>query len=81
MQRTLREHIPQLERKIESLKKEIHESGKSLRQQREISIDLGIAERSLVHFRKAFELEQRLPLTLGKAAARPARCRDGTSQL
>lgn len=60
MQRTLREHITDLERKIESLKKEIHESGKSLLEKREISIDLGIAERSLVHFRKAFELEQRL---------------------
>ena len=60
MQRTLREHITHLERKIESLKKESRQPGKSLTEQKEINIDLGIAERSLVHFRKAFELEERL---------------------
>jgi hypothetical protein len=60
MQRTLSEHIAYLEQKIEWLKKELGDSGKTLSQQNEIEIDLGIAERALVHFQKAFDFEQRL---------------------
>lgn len=60
MQRTLREHIDYLEQKIEALKKELEQPGKSLSAVNEIGIDIGIAERSLVHFRKAFELELKL---------------------
>jgi hypothetical protein len=60
MQRTLSEHITYLEQKIESLKKALEEPGKSLSQQNETEIDLGIAERALVHFQKAFDFEQRL---------------------
>jgi hypothetical protein len=50
MQRTLHEHIAYIEQKIESLKKELQEPGKSPSQQNETEIDLGIAERALVHF-------------------------------
>ncbi|MGC2637218.1 MAG: hypothetical protein WA294_08555 [Acidobacteriaceae bacterium] len=64
MQRTLHEHIVYLEQKIESLKKELEEPGKSPSQQNEIEIDLGIAERALAHFRKAFDFEQRLSHTV-----------------
>jgi hypothetical protein len=60
MQRTLREHIDYLEQKIEALKREIDEPGKSAHDVEQVSIDLGIAERSLAHFQKAYELELKL---------------------
>ena len=60
MQRPLRDHVAYLEQKIVLLNKELEEPTKTLLQKNEIKVDLGIAERSLVHFRKAFELEQRL---------------------
>jgi hypothetical protein len=60
VQRTLSEHIAYLEQKIEMYKKELQDPRKSISQQAEIRIDLGIAERSLVHFRKAYDLEQNL---------------------
>ena len=60
MQRTLREHLTYLEQRIEALHKEMLEPGKSRSAKNEISIDLGIAERSLLHFQKAFELEEKL---------------------
>jgi hypothetical protein len=60
MERTLHEHIAYLEQKIEALKKELQESERSPSQQNETEIDLGIAERALVHFQKAFDFEQRL---------------------
>jgi hypothetical protein len=66
MQRTLREHIDYLEQKIEALKREMDEPGKSPHDIDEVSIDIGIAERSLTHFRKAYELE----LKLSRAVAR-----------
>ena len=47
-------------RKIETLKREIEEPHKSPPEKQERRIDLGIAERSIVHFQKAFELEQRI---------------------
>lgn len=64
MERTLREHITYLEQKIEMFKNELQDSTKSASQQNEIEIDLGIAERSLTHFQKAFDLEQRLAHTI-----------------
>jgi hypothetical protein len=60
MHRTLREHIDYLEQKIEALRKELEQPGKSLRDLNEIGVDIGIAERSLVYFRKANELEMKL---------------------
>ncbi len=60
MQRTLREHIDYLEQKIETLKSQLNQTGTSLHDLNETGIDIGIAERSLVHFRKAYELEMKL---------------------
>jgi hypothetical protein len=60
VQRPLQDHIAYLEQKIVILNKELVDTTKTLLQRNEIKIDLGIAERSLVHFRKAFELEKRL---------------------
>jgi hypothetical protein len=60
MQRTLSEHISYLEQKIEAIRKGLQEPGRSLAEKSEMKIDLGIAERSLVHFQKAFALEKKL---------------------
>jgi hypothetical protein len=60
MQRTLSEHIAYLEQKIDMLKKQLEEPEKTASQQNEIEIDLGIAERALAHFQRAFDFEQRL---------------------
>lgn len=60
MQRTLKEHISYLEQKIETLNKDLYDPGKSFATQTEIRTDLGIAECALVHFRKAFKLEQKI---------------------
>jgi hypothetical protein len=69
MQRTLHEHIAYIEQKIESLKKALQEPGKSPSQQNETEIDLGIAERALVHFQKAFDFEQRFSRTVSSFKA------------
>jgi hypothetical protein len=66
MQRTLSEHIAYLEQKIDALKKQLQESETTPSQQSEIRIDLGIAERSLVHFQKAFDFETKLKQRLSR---------------
>lgn len=60
MQRPLQEHISHLERRIAALNKELDNPARSPFEYSEIRIDIGIAERSLVHFRKAYELERKL---------------------
>jgi hypothetical protein len=64
MQRTLSEHIRYLEERIKALNKELEEPDKLPSAQSEIRVDIGIATRSLEHFRKAFELEQKLSRTV-----------------
>ena len=64
MQRTLSEHITYLEQKIAMFKKQLEEPGKTASEQNEIEIDLGIAERALAHFRRAFDFEERLKKSL-----------------
>jgi hypothetical protein len=71
MQRTLSEHITYLEQRIDALRKQLEEPGKSPAEQHEIKIDLGIAERSLVYFQKAYALEQRLSRTVNSFKASP----------
>jgi hypothetical protein len=66
MQRTLREHINYLEEKIKTLQKELTNPDRSLVEKAELKVDLGIAERSLAHFQKAFALEQKLSDTVRK---------------
>jgi len=60
MQRTLLEHITDLEQKIETLKTRMNEAGRTDSERSQWKIDLGIAERSLVYYRKAFDLEQKI---------------------
>jgi hypothetical protein len=60
MQRTLSEHITYLEKKIAALKAELEKPGQTQLQKTEIKVDLGIAERALVNFRRAFALEQKV---------------------
>ena len=60
MQRTLRERIAHLERKIAGLQDELSKPGKSTEEITSLKIDLGLSERSLAMFQKACELEKRL---------------------
>lgn len=60
MQRTLSEHIAFLEQKIQTLTQQLHDPLTSAIERAELKIDLGIAERSLVHFQKAYALEKKL---------------------
>jgi hypothetical protein len=60
MQRPLQDHIAYLEQRIEILKAQQSDAERTAGERLQSSIDLRIAERALVHFRKAFELEQRV---------------------
>lgn len=60
MQRPLREHIASLEEKIEALKAQQNDPGRSADERYQSSIDLRFAERALEHFRAAYELEQKI---------------------
>lgn len=60
MQRSLREHITFLEEKIASLKTQQGDRDRTPGERNQSAVDLGIAERALVHFQKAYELEQKL---------------------
>ncbi|HVN93191.1 MAG TPA: hypothetical protein VMT38_05830 [Terracidiphilus sp.] len=60
MQRTLSEHISHLEERLASLNKELENPSRTSVERSAIMIDIGIAERSLAHFKKAYELELRL---------------------
>jgi hypothetical protein len=61
MQRSLREHIAYLEQKSEALKVVINDPDSTEEEKVDARIDLDISERALAHFRRAFDLEQRLP--------------------
>ncbi|HLY39754.1 MAG TPA: hypothetical protein VKR52_01025 [Terracidiphilus sp.] len=69
MQRTLAEHIAYLEQRIAALKNELENPARNSMEKAELKIDLGIAERSLVHFQKAFALERKLSETIRKFSA------------
>jgi hypothetical protein len=60
MERTLGEKIANLEKRIEVLKKELGDPTRSTFARNETKIDLGTAERSLEHFKKAYELERKI---------------------
>ncbi|HLY42469.1 MAG TPA: hypothetical protein VKR52_14740 [Terracidiphilus sp.] len=66
MQRTLAEHIAYLEQRIAALKNELENPSRTPMEKVELKIDLGIAERSLAHFQKAFALERKLSETIRK---------------
>jgi primosomal protein N'' len=57
MNKTLKNHIAQLEQKIESLKAQLAASSRSSK--KDLRFDLGIAEQSLALFRKAYDLERK----------------------
>lgn len=60
MHRSLREHITQLEQRIESLEAALADPDRTTTEKVDLRLDLEIAERALTYFRKAFELEQRI---------------------
>jgi hypothetical protein len=64
VQRTLQDHIAHLERKIESIKQQLEDSGRSPEFQKGLRLNLEIAETSLVLFRKAYDLEGKIQTEL-----------------
>jgi hypothetical protein len=60
MQRSLQEHIAHLEQRIDFFKQQLKDPDHSPREHASLQIDLDIAERALVYFRKAFELERKI---------------------
>ena len=60
MLRPLSEHIAHLEQKIEAFKSALAAPALNDAERVDLRLDLDLAERALAHFRKAFELEQRL---------------------
>jgi len=60
MQLPLHEHISYLERRVQTLKTALADADHSAAEKMDLRIDLDLAERALSHFRRAFELEQRL---------------------
>jgi hypothetical protein len=61
MQRTLQEHIARLEGKIVALKRQLREENLPAYQRSEQELDLVNAEQALNLFRRAYELEQKIP--------------------
>jgi len=60
VERPLREHVAYLEQKIDSLKAQQSDPDRTAGERYQASIDLGIAERALIYFRQAYELEQKV---------------------
>jgi len=60
MQRPLRDHIAYLEQKIALMKAQSSDPHCSHAEKGQFAIDIDIAERALVYFRKAFELEMKI---------------------
>ncbi|HLY39712.1 MAG TPA: hypothetical protein VKR52_00815 [Terracidiphilus sp.] len=60
MQRTLREHIATLEEKIETLKAMRSNLDLTAGERYQAMLDLERAESALLHYREAFELEQKI---------------------
>jgi len=60
MHRTLSEHISRLEERLAELNRELESPLRSPFERDQIRVDIGIAERSLTHFRKAHELERKI---------------------
>ena len=60
VQQTLQAHISHLEKKIESIKRQLNEREGSAEFQKGLKLNLEIAETSLALFRKAFDLEGKI---------------------
>jgi hypothetical protein len=64
MQRPLQEHIAILEQKIQSLSAQASDIERSAEDRYQATVDLDFAERALSHFRKAYELEQKISMVI-----------------
>ncbi|UWZ86254.1 hypothetical protein [Occallatibacter riparius] len=60
MQRPLQEHIALLEQKVQALSAVANDITLTAAERFQASVDLDTAERALDHFRKAYELEQKI---------------------
>lgn len=49
-----------LEQRIRFFRKQLDEPGRSVQEKNHFRVDLDIAERALVYFRRAYELEQKI---------------------
>ena len=64
MQRPLQEHIALLEQKIRALTAQANDVDRTAEDRYQATIDLDFAERALSHFRRAYELEQKISLEI-----------------
>jgi hypothetical protein len=60
MLRPLQEHIARLEEKIRVLSARSNDIDWTAADRFQVTVDLDLAERALDHFRKAYELEQKI---------------------
>ena len=58
MQRTLQEHVAFLEERIAMLEAQAVDLNRTAAERYQSSVDLATAQSALLHFRKAYELEQ-----------------------
>ena len=60
MQRTLQEHVTALEQKVALLKMQQTDLERTSGERYQAALDLEIAEKALAHFKRAYELEQKI---------------------
>lgn len=60
MQRPLQEHITLLQQKIHTLRAQANDIYRTSGERFQATVDLALAERALDHFRKAYEIEQKV---------------------
>ncbi|MGA7885139.1 MAG: hypothetical protein WCA44_05305 [Acidobacteriaceae bacterium] len=70
MQHPLHAHVAFLQRKIQSLEAQFDEPGRTPDERRVIRADLRVAQLALVHYQKAYELEQ---LAVVRRSGEPSR--------
>ena len=62
MERPLRQHITELERRVQELGQDIMQNRKTREERNHLESELRAAQQALIHYQKAFKLEAQLQL-------------------